>query len=72
MDAKGPAEGQRGAGAEPSGPPAGTRPLAPKDGEVVAQEGLVSFWCDRCLRWVDAHIDVDGAKRVHERISHRG
>jgi hypothetical protein len=70
MDGLGPAEGRREAGAEPDALPLGRRPLMPKDGEVVAQEGLVSFWCARCARWVDAHIDVEGAKAVHERISH--
>ena len=70
MDGTGPADGPRGAGTEQGELSVGRRPFMPADGEVIAQEGVVSFWCGRCLRWVDVHIDVDGAKRVHERISH--
>jgi len=70
MDATGPTEGQRETGSESEPAASARRPLAPVDGQVVVTEGLVSFWCDRCARWVDAHIDVGGAKLVHEHISH--
>ncbi len=71
MDMTGPAEGQREASAEGDAV-AAPGPRLPADGEVVANDGLVSFWCGRCLRWVGAYIEVDGAKRVHERVSHPG
>jgi hypothetical protein len=70
MDTKDPAEDQRGTGTEHALPASVPRPLAPVDGEVAIQAGVAVFWCEQCTRWINAHIEVDGAKRVHQRISH--
>jgi hypothetical protein len=70
MDTKDPAEDQRGAGIERSFPASTSRPAAPVDGEVAIQAGVAVFWCEQCTRWINAHIEVEGAKQVHQRISH--
>jgi hypothetical protein len=70
MDANCPAEGQRGTGTEHGVPTPAPRPPAPVDGDVVIQGGVAVFWCEECARWINAHIQVDGAKEVHRRISH--
>ena len=42
----------------------------PVDGQIAEHHGRVSYWCGCCTRWVDVHIDLDGARSVHERGSH--
>jgi hypothetical protein len=72
MDVQGPADGHRETETETGQDPTVRlpRPTQPGDGDVAVQGGLVAFWCGRCARWVDAHIEVDGAKEVHGRIAH--
>jgi hypothetical protein len=70
MDVQGPADGQRDTETDQDPFVRPPRPTSPTDGEVVVQGGLVAFWCGPCARWVDAHIEIDGAKEVHVRIAH--
>ena len=73
MNANGPTDGPRGTGTGTiRWPGDGARPIAPVDGEVFDHDGLIAFWCGRCARWIDAHIDVEAAQRVHQRNSHPG
>jgi hypothetical protein len=70
MDTDCPAPDQRGTGTEQPRTVSAPLPPAPGDGDVAIQGGVAVFWCERCSRWINAHIDVDGAKKVHARISH--
>ena len=72
MNANGPTEGPRGTGTGQDPMARTARPIAPVDGEVFDHDGLIAFWCGRCARWIDAHIDVEAAQGVHRRNSHPG